>query len=316
MKISGLPEFTQVKYIKLGVGGSWATSCFDRGIIRLGFDTGIEKVYSAAIRGDWEKIKNYWADGRCKTPQQHANQTRTFFEDSGNTLWVTFHNRMLYYCIANPGHPVAESNPISSDEHDSSYRTVFKQGWSNVDVNGHPLMMDNLSGNLTKTAGYRMTICGFSSDIENYIVQKISAIPSLNAENAISARNALVLQIENIIKSFTWEDFEILVELIFGNSGWKRISKTGGVQKTIDLVLKDPVTSEIAFVQVKSKTNQSILNEYIDEFKAGNYDRMFFAYHSGNAEASIKGVHVWNSKWIAEKVLDSGLIDWVIDRAK
>lgn len=46
-------------------------------------------------------------------------------------------------------------------------------------------------------------------------------------------------------------DFELLVELVFAQSGWQRISSSGGTQKTIDLELYLPSTKDYAFVQVK-----------------------------------------------------------------
>lgn len=31
----------RVRYIKLGEGGSWEKECFERGIVRMGYNTGI-----------------------------------------------------------------------------------------------------------------------------------------------------------------------------------------------------------------------------------------------------------------------------------
>ena len=39
-----------------------------------------------------------------------------------------------------------------------------------------------------------------------------------------------------------WRDFELLVELVFGQSGWRQVGASGGVQKTVDMELVLPTT--------------------------------------------------------------------------
>jgi hypothetical protein len=108
-------------------------------------------------------------------------------------------------------------------------------------------------------------------------------------------------------------DFETLVDLVFSTSGWRRQGSVGKAQKTLDLDLTLPSTGERAFVQVKSKTTSSELDEYVgklDEF--GPYDRMFYVYHSGAAETDDDRVTVVGPEKLAELVLDAGLTNWLI----
>ncbi len=44
---------------------------------------------------------------------------------------------------------------------------------------------------------------------------------------ADEARAAYLSAIENLIGLLTWQDFELLVDLIFANSGWRRLGALG-----------------------------------------------------------------------------------------
>lgn len=66
-------------------------------------------------------------------------------------------------------------------------------------------------------------------------------------------------------------------------------------------------------MQVKSKTNSAELTEYVEKLdELGPYDRMFYVYHSGEARTEDDRVTVITPKKLAELVLDSGLVNWLI----
>ena len=115
----------------------------------------------------------------------------------------------------------------------------------------------------------------------------------------------------------TWQDFELLVELVFAGSGWRRVSATGGTQKTIDLELVMPLTDETAFVQVKSRTDQAQFDDYLERFAARSDDRMFYVYHTAAKEPRNKdnSVTVIGPDRLAELVLEAGLFDWLLEKA-
>lgn len=78
------------------------------------------------------------------------------------------------------------------------------------------------------------------------------------------------------MRLLTWQDFELLVDLVFSSSGWRRLSQVGRTQKTIDLELVLPSTAERAFVQVKSQATRASLDDYVGRLaEADAYDRMF-----------------------------------------
>ncbi len=114
----------------------------------------------------------------------------------------------------------------------------------------------------------------------------------------------------------TWRDFELLVELVFSQSGWRRVSASGGTQKTIDIELVLPTTGETAFVQVKSRTNQAQFDDYMERFEERGDGRMFYVYHTANNALRVEdeGVNIVGPDRLAELVLETGLFGWLLKK--
>jgi hypothetical protein len=115
--------------------------------------------------------------------------------------------------------------------------------------------------------------------------------------------------------------FETLVEMMFSRAGWRRIGYIGKAQADKDVDLEMPLTRERAVVQVKAETKQSELDDYIDRKKGMlGYDRLFFVYHTSKSplvvpngsEGEADEVTVMDATGVAERVVESGLVDWVL----
>jgi hypothetical protein len=258
-------------------------------------------------------VYQYW-QSRCKTPRQHTNQTKEFFEDSGDTLWVTFEDGCLFYAYSDGQTPLQDT----AGDPRGSVRRTDSSGWQNTDATGAKLRIDGLSGRLTKTAGYRQTICRFDVDVERYLIRCLSAEENPVVHKYMRNRDSVIRDLEDLIKTLTWQDFEVLIELIFVQSGLRRMSRTGGTKKTTDIDLKNPITLETAFVQVKSKTTQSELDDYIKRksTEKSDVDRMYYVFHTGKAETELLDVTVWNCREVAARVFETGLSDWVVSKSK
>jgi hypothetical protein len=64
---------------------------------------------------------------------------------------------------------------------------------------------------------------------------------------------------------------------------------------------------------LKSKTTSAELDEYIGRLDEHDpYDRMFYVYHSGEADTDDERVTVVGPEKVAELVLDAGLANWLI----
>jgi len=261
---STLPKITptQALYIKLGRSGSWEEESLREGIIRFGYN---ETPFEAAKAGDWEAVRGFWTEARgsSKTASQDLTQIRYFFEADESTLWVTFHGGYLYWCFAKPG--------VSKHEDGDGHVRQTLDGWHKADINGTALTTDTISGNLLKVQGFRGRICQVGAF--DYLVRKLNGKLLPEVRSALEAEDQLVELIVPLMRLLTWQDFELLVELIFSQSGWRRVGQLGKTQKTIDLELLLPTSGERAFVQVKSSTSKKELAEYIGLHEASDaYD--------------------------------------------
>jgi hypothetical protein len=185
-------------------------------------------------------------------------------------------------------------------------------GWSNHSLTNRPLQMSDMSGRFTKVAGYRGTICSVD---KNYALRKLLDIDLPEVTTAKKHRDELLSSTMQLIQNLTWQDFELFVELLFSQSGWRRISSIGKTQKTLDIELELPSTNERAIVQIKSQTTQKQFDSYHKEFLAMGADKYFYIYHTGNDIQSINSkITIINNQTLARMAFKAGLVDWLIDK--
>lgn len=72
-----------------------------------------------------------------------------------------------------------------------------------------------------------------------------------------------------------WKDFEILVDLIFRNAGWRRVSVVGESLKFVDMELEEPITGEQYQVQVKSDATIADFKEYAEQFTERDFRKLY-----------------------------------------
>ena len=144
------------------------------------------------------------------------------------------------------------------------------------------------------------------------MIRRINGQKTPEVERALTASKEMKNSAIPLIKLLGWRDFELLVDLVFTTSGWRRVGTLGKTQKTLDLDLILPSTNERAFVQVKSKTTTRELAEYVAKIEEGPYDRMFYVFHSGKANTDDPRVTVIGPEQLAELVMDAGLVSWLI----
>jgi hypothetical protein len=169
-----------------------------------------------------------------------------------------------------------------------------------------------LSGRLLKVQGFRGTICGV--DAEDYLLRKLGGEVTPQVEAAVRAETQMVAAISGLMGLLTWQDFELLVDLVFSSSGWKRTGATGGVQNTVDIELILPSTQERAFVQVKSRATPVQLKDYLERMEQmDGVHRMFFVWHTGDVGAAPEHgrVTLIGPDQLARMVLDAGLATWL-----
>lgn len=296
----------RVRYIKLGHKGEWEPECLERGIVRLGFGTAKPARLDLCLQRRWGDLKHsFAAEGKDPgTTTNFTKQVRLFFEDDGTTMWLTFVGEHLCWGFLAPGAPAAHADG------NGVWRTVAG-GWRRTDATGEPLTKDRLAGSLIKLAAYRGTSCDV--DVADYATRRINGQKSPEVEQAVAALAELKRAVLGMIRLLLPKDFEVLVELVFSTSGWRRQGVVGGTQKTLDLDLVLPSTGERAFVQVKSKTDSAELAGYVEDFEALRiFDRMFFAFHSGDAQTDDERVTVIGPDKLAEMTMEAGLANWLL----
>jgi hypothetical protein len=304
-------DLTKIKralYIKLGPGGCWETLCLQDGTLRLGyFEVSHEDGLSANIEGIREVYKNK----RGGVATGHSTQVRKFYDAGMDTLWITFSRGLLWWSQAEK-----EVVFLGQDKEKYKQGSRFKRtidGWHCKTLTGELLRISELSGMLTRTSGYRQTVCDIDDDALNYLLRRIQGVPNPDVEAVLAAQNDLNHRVSNLIKRLSWQDFELFVDLVFANEGGQRISELGGKQKTIDMELQIPLTKERAIAQIKSSTNQNEFEKYVAEFKLMSADWLFYVYHS--SRVPLKNNHpnviIFDAERLADLAIQAGLIDWI-----
>jgi hypothetical protein len=293
-----------VRYIKLGEAGRWEEECLAKGIVRFGFGSATAERFPICLARRWHDLKqSFLAAGKGKgTATKFTNETRLFFEDEGSTLWITFMQGRLSWGF------LTSDPPQCHPDGDGVYRTV-DGGWKQEDIKGGLLAMDSLAGHLTQLAAYRGTSC--SVDSAEYVIRRINGDCVQEVVEALRAMAAMKSAVIGMMRQLKDKDFELLVDLVFTASGWRRLGKVGGPQKLIDIALELPSTGEWAFAQVKSKTNSRELADYVADIP-DHFRRMFFVFHTGRAETDDDRVTVIGPEKLADMVVDAGLVNWLI----
>lgn len=302
---------TQVLYIKLGKGGKWEEECIKNGTLRLGYN---EAPHEACIQGQWEKVQKAQLEIRNKasTATRDTTQICYFYEADENTLWFTFWKNDLWWTFSKPEiKKLIDGTKIRNAD-----------GWKNVDTEGKLLTKSRLSGKLLAIQRYPGTICKVKES--EYIVNKINGIDSPEIIEATQALSQLEQKIEAVIRKLTWQDFELLIDLLFRQSGLQRLSALGGTQKTLDLDLLSPITSERFGIQVKAKANTAVFEKYRLERLQNmeGFTRFYFAVHSPSKDlieladpTELDHVELLLPADIAHLSVCYGLTQWIIDKA-
>lgn len=301
---------SHVRYIKLGPGGAWFDHALAHNLIELGHAA----IPPALARGgDRAAIRAaFAAGGHAKNATDFSREVVDFATLPATALWITFERGLLWWAFAAPGLielPKAQGRGVHA-------RRLIAP-WRSSDLTGAPLRMEQLSGKLTRVAGYRRSIC--KVEAAAYAVRCINAAPSPLLQRAAAAHAQMIAATGDLIAELDPSDFEVLVDLIFAHSGWRRVSALGGVQADTDLVLVQPVTGERAFVQVKSGATKQVFEASVDKYrKSAGLSRMVFACHSpkGNWASPAPDVTLWTKAALADQALGAGLFNWLCERTR
>ena len=127
------------------------------------------------------------------------------------------------------------------------------------------------------------------------------------------------VQLRRAITELHWKDFETLVDLVFRDAGWLRISVLGQQAKAYDLELREPITGDRYVVQVKSQATLADLSDTMKNFSPDDFRKVFFVVHSPSTDlATASDVPDWvdvvDPEHRAQLALAAGLSQWIEDK--
>ena len=304
----------QIRYIKLGQGGAWAAKALALGIIPFGYP---QVSHTLCASGRWEEVGQQLKDmGRTKAGvSQGLRELRDFYELPADTLWVTVADGHVWWAFAEGPVTATENEGGGSDG--PARQRATRNGWSRQSLTGEALTTASMSSALTRTANYRMTICRI--DRGDYLLRRIRGEQDPLHKQALALQQQMRQLALAMIGQLDWADFETLVDLIFSRNGWRRGGVLGRNQADVDLLLDHPVTGQMAWVQVKSATNQAELDDYLGRFaRDGSAQHFFYICHSeaGLTLANEPHLHLWAGDRLAKIAVEAGLFGWLVQRTQ
>jgi hypothetical protein len=282
---------SNVRFIKLGRKSIWWPLARDTNTLRLGFR---QFDFALCRAGKWKEAEAAFAAMGLRARQadvtRAVNQVRAFFELPEQTLWITIENGDVWWCFAEEEIINLYDGDDEKERLNGARMRRVIDCWRNTDVNGKRLRLDSMTTKITKVASFQETIA--KPDGAADLLNRVRGIQSPAHALTANTLDALTTAVGDLLDQLHQDDFELLIELIFSSSGWKRISAVGGIQKTLDIAMTLPTTGEHCFVQVKS-------------------------YHTpatGFANTAEDRVTVWHRYEIARQAIRAGLVDWILAR--
>jgi hypothetical protein len=308
-------DFKNAYYIKLGRGGGWEESSIQENKIRIGWK---EWPLEEINRGEWEKLKKEYQRGRKSkgASTTDLNALKIIVKSTSADVWVTFHKSQLWWCRLG-------ENRVFEDNI-SKYRLVSNK-WHNTDINNNVILVNQIPGSIAKIQRFAGTLCKIK-EIDT-LRRLINNEPSEAYKNISVIKSNLEKIVEECLKQLHWKDFEILVDLIFRNAGWRRVSLLGEAMKYTDIELVEPITNDMYQVQVKSKATLKEFEEYARDFSVNNYRKLYFVVHSPerslaelandkHKQYSDKGIELILPERLGKMVVGYGLIDWLLKKIR
>ncbi len=309
-------------FIKLGKSGKWEEDSINNNKIRIGW-----KIIPLELieKQDWEKIntkiKEDFEVREKKTGWTNDfNALKSICTADSDTVFITFYGGKMWWTKI-------KCNSIKQDEISKYFETSIP--WSDRSVDGRLFELNSISGRITKLQGFMGTICSVGNTLGefDYLKNIINENETKEYLELAKAKDLLKDALIPAIRNLTPYDFEILIDLIFREIGWKRTSVVGAQMKDLDLVLEEPFSHKLHAVQIKSKSNLPQLEKYIKSFNscyANDFESFFYFVHTPDVGietfakeyADEKKIRIIFVDKIADYVIDYGLINWVMEKTK
>ncbi len=312
-------KFENAYYIKLGAKGGWAEKSINNGIVRIGWkDVSLDDI----INGNWDNIKkvikkDYDDRGKKSGTTNDYNALKLFCDATEHDVFITFHKGMMYWCN------LADS-PVEKD--DTSKFRKTKNGWSCKPLNGSSksLNSNDISGRISKTQAFQGTLCRYKDTQQDNEVEIINRIingsQNPNVEEIKKFKYEICKLTIELLQHLHWKDCEILSDLIFIQSGWRRVSMQGGSMEFTDMEYFDPINNEKYAVQIKSGASKKDFEKYERDFSNRGFRKLFFVvFNPENSLDKVKNerrdIEILSGDKLAALIFDLGLLEWVLNKS-
>lgn len=315
-------RITKAIFIRLGEAGIWEKDSIENNKIRFGWNY----IPLDLIRNNnWKKIRqlveeNFTSRDKKSGATSNFNALKNICDANETTALITFHSGKLYWCIP-------EAGSVKEDKISKYIDTKIHWSAKSVknELNTRIFELIHLSGRLTSYQGFRGTVCAVGNKLKqfDYLRAIINGSESEEYSKLYEARQEMKLALIPAIKNLTPKDFETVIDLIFRNGGWKRMSVLGEVMQFVDIVLEEPLTKKLHGVQIKTKSSFAEYKRYAETYLGDyqeNFDSFFYVVHTPDKKlenhteenANIRLLHVSE---IADLAIESGLISWIMDKS-
>lgn len=306
-----------VRYVKNGEHGDWWNVAKTNNQVHIGWSLIPINLIRDSNLNEIEKIirESYARKQKKNGATQDFKSLCYTLDAPSQYLWITFEDGCMWWCTVHDGVNFNENGENGDKGH---FWLNCDRPWSNYSLGGRLLAIQDLPGTVTRTAGAQRTICipqGWEK-----ILRILHDEPNPYSTASREARHQYEIDIRSVIKELSWKDFEQLVDQILLRTGWMRIGTLGKDVEGVDVEARNLAIDEVAFVQVKSTANRTVLNDYVKRFsqRRDRYARMIFAVHSTGTDElkppSDLPVQLWTADRIASLVVRLGLGEWVEDR--
>ena len=308
-------RFENAYYIKLGAKGGWAEESIAKGIVRIGWkDISLEDI----LNEDWDKIKkdikqDFDIREKKNGSTSDYNAIKTFCDANEQDVFITFYKGLMYWCN------IAKT---SIEKDDTSKFRKTKNGWSCNPLNRSTKVLhsNDISGRISKTQAFQATLCKYSEEETEIIYRIINDIPNRKVAEIQAKKKEICGIITELIKDLYWKDCEILADLIFQQSGWRRVSMPGGSMEFMDMEYLDSINNERYIVQVKSGAKLTVFKEYEQKLVGREFKKLFFV--AFNPDESLekyknerKDIEILFGYNLSEMIFDLGLLNWILKKS-
>jgi hypothetical protein len=294
-------------FIKLGRAGCWEADSIKSSRMRVGWSGQALEDINA---GRWPRIEQQLRaeqPGKPGVSTTDLNRLRDIATSTAEDIWITFHANKLWWTRV-------KGLRVEADSVSKFRRT---ERWSDRAIDGRPLFANELPGRLAQLQAFRGTVCRVAD--KALLARVLQSSRSSVASDIAQRREALSRVVANAIAELHWKDFETLVDLVFRDAGWQRVSILGQQAKGFDLELREPVTGDEYVVQVKSQADRADLERTLESYLPDSYRRLFFVVHTPepdllNVDELPSYVDLVLPNRLAELAVAAGLSKWIEDK--